>query len=92
MVTKVKNIKGSTDRILPKGCDSWLDFYEQNKEETSVCANLRCSNDAEVGGHVRLVDSENQKDHIVPLCSSCNNGNNEDEFEVIKDWLLQVHE
>lgn len=92
MVAKVKNIKGSTDRILPEGCTSWLDFYEQNMGTAPSCAKLGCNGNAEVGGHVRLVDNSNLKDHIVPLCLSCNNVNNEDEFEVTESWLLQVHE
>jgi len=92
MSITVKNIKGSSNRNRPSGYDSWLDFYNRKKGETNLCANLDCSNNAEVGGHVRLVDNENQKDHIVPLCSSCNNVNNEDEFEVVESWLLQVHE
>ena len=43
-----------------------------------------------VGGHVIKVDSEDKTRYIVPLCNTCNNSANNDEFDVDENDLVWV--
>ena len=44
------------------------------------CGRLYCGDKAEVGAHVKKVSSLDSSWYIVPLCSGCNQ--QEDEFEL----------
>lgn len=93
---KVKNIKHTSSKKHKRplnGRESWLDYYKKSKgissDMTLPCANIACNKKAEVGGHVKKDDSE-KKWYITPLCSKCNNFNNEDSFTVRKDNLVPI--
>lgn len=88
----VKNKKGTTDRIPPKGNDSWLAFWESKKnKKASNCEALGCSNDAEVGSHV-YIKGTTAKEYIIPFCKECNNAEDDKEFEVYSGDLVEVTE
>jgi hypothetical protein len=83
---KWKNISGTGNRE-PKGCDSWLEFYEENSGKlVKDCKVKGCTNKATVGAHVRKVKLRKNQDrswYIVPLCTSCNQS--KEEFELNAD-------
>jgi hypothetical protein len=68
----VKNRNGTTDWAHP---DGWINVWKKNTiyDKRDVdCSALHCSNTAEVGGHVMIVEPESTKVFIIPLCSSHN--------------------
>lgn len=79
----VKNKNGTSGKTPPSGYSSWLDFWESKMgKKASKCEVLLCKGDADVGGHV-IKSGEGGKEHILPLCYSCNN---KPDGEVFKAW------
>lgn len=75
MYIEVRNINGTGDNLPPRGYSSWLDYCTRNfilPEVSIPCSNFACDNQAEVGGHVKLVDSNDRRWFITPLCKKCN--------------------
>jgi hypothetical protein len=73
---RVKNLNGTTQRTCK--CGSWLKHWENfGGCFATICSVDGCNNDAEVGGHVQKVGSDN-KWYIIPLCKSCNNKRGEE--------------
>lgn len=86
----VKNLKGTSDNILPKDVKSWTEFWEKKKGyKLPKCGVLGCNNSDTVGGHVKIVGLS-AKQYIVPLCKTCNNVHNEEEFEVFDGYMVPV--
>ncbi|WP_340621371.1 hypothetical protein [Xenorhabdus siamensis] len=82
---KVKNNKNP-----PTGYNSWLDFWENKKgKKAEECESRRCSGSADIGGHV-IRSGDGNREYILPLCSSCNNTSNTDEFEAWDADLIPV--
>lgn len=79
---KYKNIKGTSGRTPPAGYTSWLDYYMKKNglRSTPSCARLYCGETADVGAHVKKVNSCDNSWYIVPLCTGCNML--DDEFEL----------
>lgn len=79
---KYKNLKGTGGRTPPAGYASWLDYYMKKNGLRVVpsCGRLYCGDKAEVGAHVKKVSPLDSSWYIVPLCSGCNQL--EDEFEL----------
>ena len=70
--TKVFNLEGTSDDELPRGFDSWKEWWEETRtEKFESCSNKECDKEAEVGAHVEKV-SERDIKYIVPLCKGCN--------------------
>lgn len=84
----VKNYKGSSRWKAPKGYESWLDYWCCQKGLTVDCFALDCKGNAEVGGHVVKVNSQDKGVYIVPLCDKCNKRT--DAFEVTASMLVPV--
>ena len=88
-MTKVKNVKGKYK--IPKGYDSWIDYWERNSGKTSsVCEKEGCAktNDI-VGGHVyKQGDDENI--YLIPICHVHNSDDYETYYNVPSDKLLLV--
>ncbi len=85
----VKNKNGTTGKH-PDGHSSWLDFWETKKgKKADTCERLGCSSKAVLGGHV-IKSGEGGKEYILPLCSSCNNSSNTDEFKAWDTDLISV--
>jgi hypothetical protein len=79
----VKNKKGTSDKMPPKGYTSWLDFWEKTKgKKATTCEALSCTGKSEVGGHVIKV-GEGGKEYILPICYS---HNNKSESETYQAW------
>ncbi len=81
---RVKNLhSGDT------GGKGWLERWIQYKGIGHVpsCSNLKCRNNAEHGGHVKKVNSEDNRWYIVPLCAKCNE-TKDLEFDVRADDLV----
>ncbi len=89
----VKNLKGTSENVLPSVNSSWIDFWEKKKgKKHEGCEVSLCSVKTNiVGGHVKKV-GETAKEYIVPLCSQCNNYSNEEEFKVWESDLIPVVE
>lgn len=87
---KVKNKNNTSNKIPPKGYGSWLAFWE---DKTGIapkfCKMKDCTNDAEVGGHV-IKAGEGAKEYILPICKSCNNQGDTEEFEAEEGDLVSV--
>lgn len=51
----------------------WIRYWEEATGlKADTCHRIGCSNKATDGAHVQLVDSDNHKWYIVPLCHECN--------------------
>lgn len=84
MITRVKNVNGSSRFANPAGYDSWLDYWEDKSGKTAKrCSATDChllGRSNLVGAHVQKVNSYDNNWYIVPLCHGCNNRT--DEFYV----------
>ena len=79
---KVKNING--EQVINCGCDSWLTHWENNSGSLvhGLCSAKDCEKEAEVGGHVEIIEAENDWEalksskpsniFIIPICRGCN--------------------
>ncbi|MBA7855408.1 hypothetical protein ACHHY8_05730 [Enterobacter cloacae complex sp. 2024EL-00215] len=84
---KIKNLNNTTGKVC--SCDSWLKHWENiSGQESSSCGNQDCFNMAEVGGHVKKCDEDDNSHYIVPLCKTCNSSSNVDEFELWSRYTL----
>ena len=87
---KIKNKKGTSEKTPPYGYDSWLDFWEKKKgQKATICEVRGCSNSPDVGGHV-IKSGEGSKEYILPMCYSCNNKPDDEEFEAWESDLVSV--
>lgn len=87
---RVKNLNGTTDHV-PAGFSSSKDFYISRRLHwPSSCACLHCNNQADVGAHVKKVDSYDNSWYIVPLCYYHNNQFGK-ELDVVGDWLEPIN-
>jgi len=84
----VRNLNGST-RHTRKG-QSWADYYrEQSRSKRTMCAVLGCSNQFEVGAHVKITDRRtNNSWYIAPFCKYHNHHSNTDEMLLDKRVVL----
>ena len=74
MLVRVKNLNGTADRRPPTGYVSWKDFWKAKKGYwPSKCAVYGCTDTADVGAHVKKVNSVDNSWYIVPVCSYHNN-------------------
>ena len=86
----VKNKKGTADKTPPSGYTSWLDFWEKKKGKTATtCEVQSCNGKPDVGGHV-IKSGQGGKEYILPLCSSCNNKPEDEEFNAWESDLVPV--
>ena len=87
---EVKNLNGTSDKQCVS-CGSWLEHWEhKNENEADKCVAKNCSNDAQVGAHVKKVGSKDNHHYIVPLCKGCNNKSSEETFEVPRTYLASA--
>lgn len=87
----VKNLNGTADSTPPTGYVSWKEFYISRKcFWPNSCACISCRNSAEVGAHVKKVDSYDNSWHIVPLCYFHNNQYGQ-EIDVVGNWLEPIN-
>lgn len=65
-IYKVRNLHENRD-------GNWIRFWEEATGlKARKCHRVGCSDSAEDGAHVQLVDSTDKKWYIVPLCHKCN--------------------
>ena len=73
----IRNATGTSgDRC---GCGGWLTHWKKHaRSQRRICAVVGCSNEAQHGAHVEVVDRRRRIEglHIVPLCSQCNHREN----------------
>lgn len=90
VMVKVKNLHNTGDR-KPKNYTSWKEFWKAKKGYwPNDCSAYDCNGPADVGAHVKKVDSYDNKWYIVPLCSGCNKRT--DTFEVSESRLVPVND
>lgn len=91
---KVKNLKGTSDRIPTCKCKTWLEHWQVNYGYSSngycECCNNFVGTHNLVGGHVKKVGSYDMNQYIVPICYSCNNQEDK-EFYVDEDKLVSAN-
>jgi hypothetical protein len=83
---KYKNVRITVDDNPPKGYASFLEFHEKNRGPTKICKVKGCTNEVEVGAHIKKVKLRKNQDpswYIIPMCKACNQ--REDEFELNTD-------
>ena len=70
----VKTLHNTGGRPAPKGYNSWLKWWMDQKGVTNTpdCANHACGKRAILGGHVKKDSSDDNAWYIVPLCDGCN--------------------
>lgn len=80
IATGWKNKRGTDGRKCKCGSwkQHWINYSNRNWPEK--CSIVDCNNKAEEGAHI--YNSKVSGEYIVPACCSCNNPNNEDEFEL----------
>ena len=89
-MVKVKNLHNTSDRV-PNGYSSWKDYWKAKKGYwPSTCSAYGCSKPAVLGGHVKKVNSSDNRWFIVPLCSDHNN-DHDAEFYVPDEMLVPVN-
>ena len=87
----VKNKKGTSDRVLPAGCNSWLQYWEKTVGKTAEeCTAVGCSNKGHLHGSHVFIDGATAKEYIVPLCASCNLAEDGKVFSVLKENLISA--
>ena len=87
---KVKNKKGTASKTPPAGYSSWLDFWESKKgKKADGCEVYGCNGKADLGGHV-IKSGEVSKEYILPMCYTCNNKPDYEEFEAWENDLVSV--
>ena len=71
----VTNINGSSRFPVPKGYNSWLDYWEkQTGRKALKCGASDCVSYLDlVGAHVQKANSTDKSYYITPLCRRCNN-------------------
>lgn len=79
---KVKNIKNSPECTC--SCKIWIKHWEivSKQKAPKVCSVSGCTKPADVGGHVKRVDINDNKQYIVPICKEHNNPSNEEIMEL----------
>lgn len=88
----VKNLNGTADNKPPKGYGSWLEWWiAQTGKKSPYCSCTDCLDPAEVGAHVKKVNSDDNRWYIVPLCKSCNGKSSDTTFTVKEADLVEVN-
>ncbi|MBN3059738.1 hypothetical protein ABRP70_12330 [Pectobacterium odoriferum] len=76
---KIKNLNHTTGKTC--SCGSWLKHWENiTCQKSSYCGNGGCTNNAEVGAHVKKSGNNDNAHYIVPLCKECNKKSSTEEF------------
>lgn len=89
MVVKVKNLNGTSDKTPSCGCSSWIEHWMNNKPNLSVTKCRACGDsDTLLGGHVKIMDCEDRREYIIPICSSCNNTKDKEFFTDLQNLVL----
>ena len=88
-MVNVTNVEGHY--YVPKGYDSWLDYWEQKMgEDATGCERKGCRNtDDIVGGHVYKGDDYDNI-YLVPICKDHNHYIHTEKYQVPEDKLLLV--
>ena len=73
---KVKNINGPENYYYPKGCKSWLEFWEKKKRKIQLVENCPACNttiklEKVEAAHVHKVKGKDEQEYIVPVCEHC---------------------
>ena len=86
----VRNKKGTSDKVPPSGYSSWLAFWEKKRgKKATKCEVMSCKGSADLGGHV-IKAGEGGKEYILPMCTSCNNKSESENFKAWDTDLVPV--
>jgi len=69
---KVKNVKGTYEPSCK--CGSWIQHWRNfNKgQSAAICTAKGCSKTVTVGAHVKKTTAGDNKEYIVPFCTTYN--------------------
>ena len=88
---KVKNLNGTSSETKCTEGAYWIDHWANYMNYSGACCSRRgCSKTAEVGGHVKKVQSQDNTEYIVPLCNGCNQLSSDEIYEVQENRLVPV--
>jgi hypothetical protein len=101
MAVYVANAPGDDyDSTVPDGYESWIDYWNKScGKQAGWCRNCKVETKDLNGGHVELCLRHNDGKwyrhkekgiFITPLCTGCNNPNNNDLFSVDESDLIEV--
>lgn len=96
-IIRVKNLLTGRDESNGRykscvNCGPWKDHWQNCNRagedfEGQLCANTTCGRLAEVGGHVKKVEAEDDDWYIIPLCRACNSMFGE-EFDIPSSTMM----
>jgi len=67
---RVRNINGTSIKTCQ--CASWLDHWRKfsGRAIPAYCAEMLCTNPAEIGAHVQKDTDSDPNWYVIPLCSA----------------------
>ena len=87
----VKNLNGTSQTAKCSEGAFWIDHWKNYMHYSrALCSRKGCMHPAEVGGHVKIDQSEEKAEYIVPLCKECNNRSSEEPYQVNENLLVPV--
>jgi hypothetical protein len=95
---KVVNAINTANLPLPEGYNSWISYWNDQKNKTAGCCRHRGKKTSKLdGAHVQYVKKNVQNKwqrvsglFLVPLCTECNNPKNNNIFSVKKKDLISA--
>ena len=89
---RVKNLNGTADNGRPFGYLSWKNYWERKKGKPfGICSCTGCFERAEVGAHVLIDSTTDNRWYIVPLCIHHNVSNKNQVFTVNEADLVEAN-
>lgn len=86
----LKNKKNTAQKTPPPDYSSWLDFWQKKKGKVAIdCEVMNCEKKADVGGHV-IKSGYGPTEYILPMCYTCNNKPENEEFKGWESDLVKV--
>ena len=83
----VRNKKETSNKALPSGYSSWLDYWEKKKgRKANMCGVINCTGTPVVGGCV-VETGLRAKEYILPMCANCRGKKEQETFGAWKSDL-----
>lgn len=87
---EVVYVSDSEQKKPPAGYESWLEYWELNKERSAKsCEVMSCTKLPEVGGHVMRVGKADAV-YILPMCEMCCSDLRSEVFKAWESDMLPI--